>query len=194
MVNPKDFPRLARTGIVMSCYVLHSVNGSALIAQAYGDTVANTFPSPLKSMVDAGVRVVLESDANTFLWQDIEAAVTRKDRNGKVWAPQERVDRPTALRMFTSWGGEYVLKGDKLGTIETGKLADLVVLDRDYLTVPEDQISDIQPQVTIFDGKIIYVHSQFAQEYNLRPANAIVSTYKDLIARRKPRSSFGGGG
>ncbi len=56
MVNPSDFKRLAATGITVSCYVMHSVNGSALIAQAYGEKVANTFPSPLKSLVDAGVK------------------------------------------------------------------------------------------------------------------------------------------
>jgi predicted amidohydrolase YtcJ len=185
MVNPKDFQRLARAGITMSCYVMVSVNGSAAIAQAYGDKVANTFPSPLKSMLDAGVKVVLESDSNSFLWDDIKTAITRKDRNGKVWAPQERVDRPTALRMLTSWASEYVLRPDQLGTIEPGKLADLVVLDRDYLTIPEDEIGKIQPQVTVFDGKIIYVHPEFAQEYNLRPPGALVATYKELTQRRK---------
>jgi hypothetical protein len=70
----------------------------------------------------------------------------------------------------------------------------LVVLDKDYMTVPEEQISEIQPQVAIFDGRIVYVHSQFAQEYNLRPSGALVSTYKDLVARRKPASVRGGGG
>jgi len=196
MVNPSDFKRIAKTGITMSCYVLHSINGSALIAQAYGDKVANTFPSPLKSMLDAGGKVVLESDSNSYIWQDLEAAVTRKDRNGKVWAPQERVDRPTALKMFTNWAAIYVLKGDELGSIEPGKIADLLVLDKDYLTVPADDIHTIQPQINIFDGKMVFVHPQFAQEYNLRPQGALISTYKDLITQRKLReggTAFGGG-
>ena len=128
------------------------------------------------------------------LWQDIGTAITRKDRTGKVWAPQERVDRPTALRMYTRWAADYVLKPELLGSIEKGKLADLVVLDKDYMTIPEDQIKEIQPQFTIFDGKIVFVHSNFAQEYNLRPQGAVVSTYKDLIARRQRRTSFGAGG
>ncbi len=194
MVDPKDFARLARLKIVMSCYVYTSIRGSAAIDEAYGSKVANTFPSPLKSMVDAGVRVVLESDSNSYVWQDFAAAITRKDRNGKVWAPQERVDRPTALRMFTSWAADYVLKPDKIGSIEPGKYADLVVLDKDYLTVPDDDIAKIQPQLTVFDGRIIFVHNDFAKEYNLRPQGAIVSSYQELIARRKPRRSFGGGG
>jgi predicted amidohydrolase YtcJ len=147
-------------------------------------------------MLDAGAKVVLESDSNSYIWEDLEAAITRKDRNGKVWAPQERIDRPTTLRMMTSWAADYVLKGDKLGSIEPGKLADLLVLDKDYLTVPEDSIHTIQPQMTIFDGKIVYVHSQYAQENNLRPSGALISTYNDLVAQRKFRAggtAFGGG-
>jgi len=194
MVDPKDFARLGKLKITMSCYVLTSIRGSAAIEEAYGDKVANTFPSPLKSMVDAGVRVVLESDSNSYVWQDIAAAVTRKDRNGKVWAPQERVDRPTALRMYTSWAADYVLKPDKIGTLEKGKFADLVVLDKDYLTVPDDGIQNITPQLTMVGGRIVFVHNDFASEYNLHPQGALISTYKDLVARRKIRRAAGGGG
>jgi len=98
------------------------------------------------------------------------------------------------LRMVTSWAAEYVLKPNQLGMIQPGKLADLLVLDRDYLAIPDDDISEIQPQVTVFDGKIVFVHSQFAQEYNLRPSGALVSTYRDLVARRKPSEITAGGG
>jgi hypothetical protein len=194
MVNPKDFPRIGKTKVFMSCYVLRSVNSSALISQAYGDQVANTMPSPLNSMVKAGGRVVLESDSGSYIWDDIRAAVTRKDRKGKVWAPQEKVDRPTALRMLTQWAADYVLKGDKLGSIEKGKLADLVVLDQDYMTIPEDDIVKIQPQLTVFDGKPVYVHTNFATEYNYKPAGAVVSTYQDLIKRRVQREGVSTGG
>jgi len=194
MVNPKDFPRIAKTKVFMSCYVLHSVNGSKLIAQAYGDQIANTFPSPLNSMVKAGGRVVLESDSASYIWDDIRAAVTRKDRAGKVWAPQERVDPATALKMFTIWAAQYVLKDDKLGSIEKGKLADLVVLDQDMLTIPGDDLVKIQPQLTMLDGKPVFVHTSFASEYNYRPAGAVISSYADLIKRRTPRSGVSTGG
>lgn len=194
MVDPADFKRLAQLKIIMSCYVWTSIRGSAAMAEAYGDKVANTFPSPLKSMLDAGVKVVIESDSNSYAWQDLAAAVTRKDAKGKVWAPQERVDRPMALRMYTQWGADYALRGDKIGSIQPGKLADLVVLDKDYLTVPDDDIKTIQPQLTIFDGRMIFVHTNFAKEYNLQPKNATISTYADLIKRRKPRVTFGAGG
>jgi predicted amidohydrolase YtcJ len=189
MVNPKDFERMGRLGVTVSCYVKMSVYGSGAMAEAYGDQIANTFPSPLKSMVDAGVKVVLESDNDSYLWEDIETAVTRIDAKGKVWAPQERVDRSTALRMITRWAADYFLKGDQVGSIEKGKFADLLVLDKDYMTVPAEDISSIQPQVTVFDGKIIYVHPNFANEYNLHPAGAYTTPYADLVkARPAPRA------
>lgn len=184
LVDPADFKRIARVGLVMSCLVANSVDNSEGIAKAYGDKVANTFLSPLKSMMEAGVKVVFETDRNSYVWEDLVKAVTRKDNKGNVWAPQERVDRATALKMATLWAADYVLKPDKLGSIESGKLADLVVLDRDYLTVPEDEIGKLQPQLTVVDGKIVFVHTDFSKEYSLQPDGAVVSTYQDLIKRR----------
>jgi predicted amidohydrolase YtcJ len=194
MVNPADFKRGAKLGIVFSCYVARSIAEGQDKADAYGEKVANTFLSPVKSLIDAGARVVFESDSNTFLWEDMETVITRKDDKGRVWGPQDRVDRPTALRMITSWAADYVLRGDQFGTIEPGKFADVVILDKDYLTIPEEEIHTIQPQLTIFDGKAVFVHSAFAKEYNFHPSGVLVSTYKELIARRKPASIRSGGG
>jgi predicted amidohydrolase YtcJ len=128
------------------------------------------------------------------VWTDIAAAINRKDGTGKVWAPQERIDRPTALRMYTQWAADYALRGDKLGSIQPGKFADLVVLDKDYMTIPSEEIGKIVPQLTVFDGRIVYVHPQFAQDNNLRPKDATVSTYNQLIARRKRMTNYSGGG
>ncbi|HWP84328.1 MAG TPA: amidohydrolase family protein [Terriglobia bacterium] len=194
MVNPADFKRGAQLGIFFSCYVARSISEGQDKADAYGEKVAHEFLSPVKSLLAAGAKVVFESDSNSYLWDDMEVMITRKDENGKVWGPQERLDRPTALRMITSWAAEYMLRPEQFGTIEAGKFADLQVLDKDYLTIPEEQIHTIQPQLTIFDGKPVFVHTAFAQEYNFRPSGVLVSTYKDLVAKRKPASVRSGGG
>jgi predicted amidohydrolase YtcJ len=196
MVNPKDFARAARLGITFSCMPGRSVNGeNEGLARAYGEEAAQTWTSPMKSLMDAGNRVVFETDTSVYVWVDIEVMLTRKDNKGKVWGPQERLDRPTALRTVTRWAADYMLRGDRLGSIETGKLADLLVLDKDYMTIPEEQVSDIAPQITMVGGKIVFVHTNFADEYNLRPAGAIVSTYQDLIKRQRgvgAREGMGG--
>ena len=112
----------------------------------------------------------------------------RTDEEGRVWGADQRVDRETALRIATQNGANYVLKGDRLGSIEPGKLADLVVLDRDYMSIPEDDIAETRSLLTLLGGKFIFLHPDFANEYNLRPAGAVISTLEDLQARR-PRSA-----
>jgi hypothetical protein len=94
------------------------------------------------------------------------------------------VDKTTALKLITRWAGEYVLKGDKVGSIEKGKYADIAVLDRDYMTIPNEEVSDIRPQLTMLGGKIVFLNSKFSEEYNLKPMGAMISTYEDLVKRR----------
>lgn len=190
-VNPRDFKEAARLGITFSCAPKYIMDNAPQAAKAYGDEVANTWVVPVKSLVDAGVKVVFEADNDKYVWGELELLQTRKDKNGKVWGAQERLDRTTVLKMATRWAADYVLKGNQLGSIEPGKLADLVVLDQDYMTVPADQFHTMQPQLTIFDGKIVFAHPQFAQENNLTTKGAVVATYTDLLARR---ARSGGGG
>jgi len=190
LVNPADLKKAAQLGVQFSCYPM-AINRGSEVAKNYGDKVANSFTAPLKSMLDAGMRPAYEGEGAPHVWEGLYTFITRKDKAGKVWAPQEKLDRPTALKFATIWAAEYVLKGDKLGSIEPGKLADLVVLDRDYMTIPDDEIPKIRPQLTVFDGKIVFVHEKFADEYNLRPAGAVVSTFEKLVGRR---NSVGGNG
>lgn len=76
--------------------------------------------------------------------------------DGNVYQPGERIDRMTALLMATRWAAEYVLREKVLGAIEAGKWADLVVLDRDYMSVPEEEISKVRPVMTMVGGRIVY--------------------------------------
>jgi len=120
---------------------------------------------PLRSYIDAGVVPAGGSDHmigydknkavnpyNPFmgLW----TAVTRKTARGNVVHPEERITREEALRMYTTWAA-YLQFAEKIrGSIEPGKLADMVVIDRDYLTCPEDQIREIQPTMVILESNI----------------------------------------
>jgi len=82
--------------------------------------------------------------------------VTRKDPNGNVYGASEAISREQALRLYTSAAARYTFEEGRKGTIEPGKLADLVVLSADYVTVPEDQIKDIKADVTIVGGKVVF--------------------------------------
>ena len=182
-VDPADFDRAARLGIMFSCAPKYIID-SPRVATAFNERMANYLLVPVKSMIDAGIKVVYEADRDTYAWEDLELLMVRRARDGKVWGAQERLDKTTTLKAATRWAAEYVLKPDKLGSIEHGKLADLAVLDKDYMTIPVEEVGEIQPQLTILDGKIVFVHSNFANEYNLRPSGAVISTYKELKARR----------
>ncbi len=112
---------------------------------------------PYRMFLDAGVRASLEGDNVMPIFWKIERAVTRKDEKyGRVWNAAYTVTREEALRMSTNNGAYQLGEEDKLGSIETGKLADIIVLDQDYLTVPDDQISKINVLMTIMGGKVVY--------------------------------------
>ncbi len=179
LIEPEDVPRAAKLGLMWSCSPLGEGDRAPMIAAAFGDKVAHTYVAPIKSMLDAGMNVSLEGE-----WAGVESLITRKDPQGRVWGPEQRVDRETALRIATQNGANYVLKGDRLGSIEPGKLADLVVLDRDYITIPEEEISETRSLMTLLGGKPVFLHPDFSREYNLRPEGAIISTYEELVARR----------
>jgi len=179
LIEPEDVLRAAKLGLMWSCSPLGEGDRAPMIAAAFGDKVAHTYVAPIKNMLDAGMNVSLEGE-----WAGVENLITRKDPQGRVWGPDQRVDRETALRIATQNGANYVLKGERLGSIEPGKLADLVVLDRDYMTIPEEEISETRSLMTLLGGKPVFLHPDFSREYSLRPEGALISTYEELVARR----------
>ena len=86
-------------------------------------------------------------------------AVARRMSNGEVLFPEERLTRQEALKMYTSWPAYMQFNEKNRGSLERGKLADMVVIDRDYLTCAEDEIRNIQPVITILDGRVAYQSS-----------------------------------
>ena len=68
----------------------------------------------------------------------------------------ETVSRKQALIAHTRSNAYLLFKENELGSIEKGKLADLVVLDRDYMTIPADQIKDIKPLLTMVGGRVVF--------------------------------------
>ncbi len=183
LIEPEDVPRAAKLGLMWSCSPLGEGGRAPMIAAAFGDRVAHTYVSPIKSMLDAGINVSLEGE-----WAGVEDLITRMDSDGRVWGPDQRVDRATALRIATINGAAYVLKEDRLGSIEAGKLADLVVLDRDYMTVPEGEISETRSLMTMLGGKMVFLDTGFAGEYSLSPEGALISTLEELEGRRPART------
>ena len=84
--------------------------------------------------------------------------VTRRDGEGNLWGRQHALDRKSVLRMMTRWGAEYVLKEDKIGTLEPGKYADLIVLDKNPLdsNLADDRLSEIKILLTMVEGEVLF--------------------------------------
>ena len=95
--------------------------------------------------------------------------ITRRNEYGELVAPEEAVDRMTLMKMMTSWPAEFAMREKDIGTLEPGKFADLLVLSRDYFTVPEPEIPNIFPLMTVVGGKILVLRNEFAQELGRSP-------------------------
>jgi predicted amidohydrolase YtcJ len=85
-------------------------------------------------------------------------SITRQAREGQIIGPDERVDRWQAFKALTIEGAWQVFEEDQKGTIEAGKLADLVILDANPFTVETDDLLKIKVVETIKEGKTIYQH------------------------------------
>jgi predicted amidohydrolase YtcJ len=68
----------------------------------------------------------------------------------------QKLTRQEAIRLFTRGNAWFLLRGDQVGTIEVGKKADVAVIDRDYFTVPENQIRNIRSVLTVVGGKVVH--------------------------------------
>lgn len=82
--------------------------------------------------------------------------ITRKDPNGNVYGASEAISREQALRLYTSAASRYMFDEGRKGTLEAGKLADLVVLSADFMTVPDDEIKNIKADMTMVGGKVVF--------------------------------------
>ncbi len=100
--------------------------------------------------------------------KQIYSAVTRKTKTGQSYDDRERVSVMEAIRLYT-WNGAYAgCEEDVKGSIEPGKLADMVVLSDDILSVPEEKIREIRIDMTIVGGEIAYQRFDAQQELKTR--------------------------
>jgi hypothetical protein len=126
----------------------------------YGKQAASAAP-PVKRMLEIGLPVGLGTDGTRVAgynpWVGLYWITTGKTiGENQVMAKDKTLDRSTALKLFTR-GGYNLIKDDSLkGKIQQGYYADLVIIDKDYFTVMDDEISSIKSLLTIVDGKIVY--------------------------------------
>jgi predicted amidohydrolase YtcJ len=166
--HPDDLRRLGSLGLVASVQPIHQVDDMTLVERALGrggtpDADERTrWSYAWRTLLDHGAVLALGSDcpvASPNPFWGIHAAVTRQRRDGEPaggWHPEQRLSVAEAIAGYTL--GPAYASGQLAaqGSISPGKLADLVVLDRDLLTAPAQEIAAIRPVLTIFDGEIVF--------------------------------------
>ncbi len=175
--RPGQIPRIQNLGMMVSMLntiLWEDYRGAWEIAQRYGVEYTN-WVVPRKSVNEAGIMNTFEIDRPLpnkvffFIWQ----GMTRYNPADRlVYGPGERTDRIVQLKALTTWGGHYLLRDERLGMLTPGALADFIVLDRDFLTVPEDEIQNTQVLMTVVGGKPMHLMASLAQEIGMEPVGA----------------------
>ena len=177
--RPDQIPILKQLGIYASGDGMEVVQSSPAIFDIYGERAVNWIV-PKKSLVEAGIYTSLEVDRAlpttdlSIFSASLLPLITRRAWDGKVYAPDQAVDRQTALKIATIWGAYYLLRENVIGSIEPGKWADFVVLDRDYLAIPVEDIANIRVLMTAVGGKVVHLAPSLAREAGMTPSGAMV--------------------
>jgi len=168
-IRPDQIQRAKKMGVSWTCHTGYLYRDGDWLAPLYGKDKVEQWMTPLKSLLNAGMHVAWHTSSEFVTdrfppFKHMQVMVTRRARDGVVYGPQERLTRQEALRMMTMGSAYYMLKEDKIGSLEAGKLADLVVIDKDFMKVPDEELEKIQVLLTIGDGKPLFAEEKFAEE------------------------------
>ncbi len=157
-LHVSDIPRFAKLGLVASLQPLHKADDGRYAEKAIGkERLAGSYA--FRQLLDAGALLCFGSDwpvvdLNPF--KGMDSAVNARTLAGDVWLPSHSLTVVEALTAYTVSPPRAIHRRDRLGTIEAGKLADLVLLSADPLTIPQNHIGGIKADLTIMGGKVVY--------------------------------------
>ncbi|QCK15613.1 amidohydrolase [Mangrovivirga cuniculi] len=149
---------LKKLDIIASLFPLHTFYWGDWHKQIIGDSLGNKI-SPTRTALDKGVKLTIHTDAPVALpnmMRMVGITVERKSRSGEVIGAEERLTPYEALQAITSWSAYQHFEEDSKGSLEEGKMADLVILDKNPLKVPEEEIKNIVVLETIKEGNSVY--------------------------------------
>jgi hypothetical protein len=157
MLEPRHYEQIKEMDVIPSLYSKALYNNDKLVHMYGMDALYKM--QPVKSLIEAGIRPVAEADARgryAAPLYNIQRWITRRDDKGRQLDPNEKASREEALFMYTLWAAAYSGEQDILGSIEPGKLADLVVLGGDYLTFPEEDLDKLRVLMTVVGGEVVH--------------------------------------
>ena len=165
-LTPQTLERLARLGGSISIQNRMSLDGEAFVAK-YGAQAAADAP-PIARIREMGIPLACGTDANRATsynpWIGVHWLLTGQTLGGaKLQGERNLLDRTEALRLYTAGGAWIASEENKKGTLEAGKLADLVVLSGDYFSMPVDEVKGLESLLTMVGGKVVYGAGPYLQ-------------------------------
>ena len=160
-IAPADMPRFAQLDVIASMQPYHAIDDGRWAEKVIGPERAKTTYA-FRSLLDAKAKVAFGSDwfvAPPTPLEGIYAAATRRtldDRNPDGWVPEQKIGVEDALRAYTSTAAYASFEDGIKGSLERGKLADLVLLDRDLTQISPVAIRDARVLMTIVGGRVVY--------------------------------------
>jgi len=158
-LNAADIPRFGRLGVIAAMQGVHCTSDAPYVLLRLGAKRAEEGAYVWQKLMKTGAVVGNGTDAPV---EDVSplasfyASVSRKLKDGTVFYPDQRMSREEALKSYT-WNNAYAAFEEKLkGSLEVGKLADVTVLSRDIMTIPEDEIPATDVVYTIVGGKVMF--------------------------------------
>ena len=157
-ISKRDIPRFAELGVIASMQSVHCISDAPFVEKRLGKGRAEIGAYVWGSLMDVGTIICNGTDSPV---EDIDpiknyyAAVTRKTSDGSFY-PGQKLDRLSALKTFTINGAYAAFEEDIKGSLEIGKLADITVLSKDIISVPDSEIMNTEVLFTIVGGKVLY--------------------------------------
>ena len=158
-IHPDDIPRFGELGVIASMQAVHATSDGPWVLEKLGDERARTGAYVWRSLLDSGAVVTNGTDAPV---EDVNplpsyfAAVTRELPDGSRFYPEQVLTREEALYSYTMAAAWSAFEEDVKGSLTPGKYADIVVLTKDILTVPDEEIPEAEVAMTIVGGKVVW--------------------------------------
>ena len=165
-LTPKTLERVAALGGHVNIQNRMSLDGEAFVAK-YGAQVAADAP-PIARIREMQIPLACGTDGNRATsynpWVGVHWLLTGKTLGGgRLQGEKNLLGRTEALRLWTEGGAWMSSEEDKKGTLEAGKLADLVLLSGDYFSMPVDEVKDLESMLTMVGGKVVYAAGPYAR-------------------------------
>jgi len=158
-IHPDDVPLFARLGVIASMQSIGCTSDGPWLSLRLGEKRAGETSYVWRSLIDSGAVVTNGTDApveDADPLPSFYASVARKMSNGEFFHPEQSMTRMEALRSYTINNAYAAFEEHLKGSITPGKLADITVLSKDILTIPEDEIPTARVDYTIVGGEVRY--------------------------------------